>query len=251
MKITRRQFLAGLISFGASIVLPVSLAEATPAQIDTAWKKLLKDPWYFEVNDSRTIIDGSVQQPRLRRDVFDIEPGGNSTIEGLISEIAYCAPLDSHFRQLALDEFSEAEYRLANDDDLTGFERIKLKRLMSALQKNGDGWADWIRLEGAGGRDRFVNEVEDWLAETINWNESDYFPKYSTAQGSAMAFFERMPYGTLNALGVAIIEGEHPGSSYYAAELHSPIDDANLAAQALELPFRFREEGSAHPKAGA
>jgi hypothetical protein len=43
----------------------------------------------------------------------------------------------------------------------------------------------------------------------------------------------------LDALGVVIIEGEHPGSTYYAAELVRDIDDANRAAKAAGLPVRF------------
>lgn len=42
-------------------------------------------------------------------------------------------------------------------------------------------------------------------------------------------------------LGIKIVEGEHPGSTYYAAELRVPVEDANEAAARLELPFRFRQ----------
>jgi hypothetical protein len=44
----------------------------------------------------------------------------------------------------------------------------------------------------------------------------------------------------LKALGIVVVEGDRPGSSYYAAELRGSIDDANAAAAKLELPFRFR-----------
>ena len=35
----------------------------------------------------------------------------------------------------------------------------------------------------------------------------------------------------MDALGVQIIEGDHPGSSYYAAELRQGIDYANQIAR--------------------
>jgi len=41
-------------------------------------------------------------------------------------------------------------------------------------------------------------------------------------------------------LGVDIIEGEHPGSSYYAAELRQDVDYANQVAKEMGLGFRFR-----------
>ena len=44
----------------------------------------------------------------------------------------------------------------------------------------------------------------------------------------------------LDLLGIVVVEGEHPGSTYYAAELRQPIEAANAAAEALGLPFRFR-----------
>jgi hypothetical protein len=53
-----------------------------------------------------------------------------------------------------------------------------------------------------------------------------------------------MDRDTRQALGVVIVEGEHPGSSYYAAELRNDIDSANETATELELPFRFKQEGA-------
>ena len=37
-----------------------------------------------------------------------------------------------------------------------------------------------------------------------------------------------------------MVEGEHPGSTYYAAELRKPVHEANATAEDLGLPFRFR-----------
>ena len=41
-------------------------------------------------------------------------------------------------------------------------------------------------------------------------------------------------------LGVEMIEGAYPGSTYYAAELRGDIDKANSAATAAGIPVRFR-----------
>jgi hypothetical protein len=40
-------------------------------------------------------------------------------------------------------------------------------------------------------------------------------------------------------LGVNIIEGEHPGSTYYAAEFHGDVEEANAIAAAEGIPVRF------------
>jgi hypothetical protein len=217
MKITRRDFLAGLLSVGATIALPVPLAQATQAQVDTAWKQLLDEPWYFEVNGSRTIVEADADEPEIRSDVFEgIWVAGIKTPEDLIREVDGCTPLGSHFRTLAaLDDF--------------------------------DGeWEDWVRKQGVPGLQGLMQEVNDWLDSPVEPEDFQWFPIRSGAQGQAMAFFESLDDETLDALGVVIIEGEHPGSSYYAAELRKPIDVANAAAKALVLPFRFKVQGHHH-----
>ena len=47
----------------------------------------------------------------------------------------------------------------------------------------------------------------------------------------------------LDALHVEIVEGEHPGSSYYAAELAIGVDEANRTAEEACIPVRFVASG--------
>ena len=245
MKFNRRQFLAGLLSVGATIALPVALAKATPAQVNSAWKGLLNDPWYFDVNEFDTIWTAGVKEPEIRSDVFDADLTDRCTVESLISDIETCWPLSSHFQYLAATELEDIESSLEEAEALTFMERRRLKRLAKALDDEMEGWANWMRLEGSAGLERSKELVSDWMASSITYNDYEWFPRYATAQGSALGFFESLPFETLDALGVLIIEGDHPGSTYFAAELRQPIDDANVAAELLELPFRFRVEGSA------
>ena len=51
---------------------------------------------------------------------------------------------------------------------------------------------------------------------------------------------ELLESDTENLFGVKIIEGEYPGSSYYAAELAIPIEEANRRAEAHDMPVRFQ-----------
>ena len=55
-----------------------------------------------------------------------------------------------------------------------------------------------------------------------------------------MSFFQEMDGKMLDALGVVIVEGDHPGSTYFAAELRGKMEDANAVAEREGLPFRFR-----------
>ena len=243
MKLNRRQFLAGLIAIGATVALPVALADATPAQVNTAWKQLLKAPWYFDVTELGTIVEGSVSEPTIRSEVFDVGTSDRCTVNSLISDIEECYPLTSHFQQLALDEQNEAQFAL-EDGDLNATERKRLVELVATLDDDDDGWTAWIRLLGPAGIVRFKQEAQTWLSSPIEWSEYEWFPRSASTQGSALAFFESLPIETLKAIGVVIIEGDHPGSTYFAAELSSSIEQANKIAGELKLPFRFKQEGT-------
>lgn len=54
-----------------------------------------------------------------------------------------------------------------------------------------------------------------------------------------MEFFQSMDVDQLKTLGVRVVEGEHPGSSCYAAELRVGIDKANSAARSAGISVRF------------
>jgi hypothetical protein len=54
-----------------------------------------------------------------------------------------------------------------------------------------------------------------------------------------MEYFQSMDVGQRKSLGVRVVEGEHPGSTYYAAELHGDIDEANRTAEEAGIPVRF------------
>jgi hypothetical protein len=138
MKLNRRNFLAGLIALGATIALPVAFADATPAQVNIAWKQLLKSPWYFDVTEFDTIVDGSVSEPTIRSEVFDVGTSERCTVNSLISDIEDCYQLTSHFQQLTLSEVSEAQCTL-EDDDLEATERARLMKLVAALADDDEG----------------------------------------------------------------------------------------------------------------
>jgi len=239
----RREFLASLLAVGATITIGVPLAEASPSQIDDAWKQLLKDPWYFEINESDTIIDPGFEEPKIRGDVFDVWLAGIKTPDDVIHTVKGCITLTSHFQQLSSDEHDDIGSQLEGDD-LSPAERRALQRLDTALADADAGWKEWVQLEGSKGLPAFRGIIEDWLQEPVEWEDMEYFPRDHGGQGQALAFFEQLPYDTLEALGVVIVEGDHPGSTYYAAELKSDIDTANEVASMLELPFRFRVEGT-------
>ena len=234
----RRTFLASLLAATASVLLPVPFAKATTAQVDDVWQRLLDDPVYFEVDEYQTIRDRRVSEPETRADVFeDIEPAGIKTPADLIA-IAAAGPLRDRLSDLADERRQEIEWSL--DDELPPGERRRLKHIAGLLADQDEGWKHWVRMEGRRSMTSLRKVVAEWLAEPIDWDEHDWFPDDIGSMGAAKVFFESLDFDTLDALGIKIVEGEYPGSTYYAAELMGDVEVANAVASRLGVPVRFR-----------
>jgi hypothetical protein len=210
--ISRRQFLTALIGVGASVSLSFHIEQATPAQIDEAWEALTSAPWFFDVGEYGTINGSDDKGPGIRSDVYDISTSDIRSIDDLIQEIDQYDELRARFLGLVPDQFHERD------------------------------WMEWLRKAGAVALPELKAEIDNWLAEDVDWSQMEYWPSGWTGQGKALRFFEQLGREITDAIGVVIVEGDHPGSSYFAAELETDIEDANAATQNLGLPFRFRQE---------
>ena len=239
--LSRRRFLQALAALGASVALPGPIGEASAEAIDAAWARFVEAPWYFEVSEWGTIVDPGIAEPKTRSDVYDIGGWRPRDPEALIAEVESVPPLVSAFQCRAEDHWLELEAEL-EEFSRRSPRRAELRRLIEELSDPDDGWMAWIRHEGPAGIDRFWAFVQEWLAEPVDWRECDWFPIDWGCQGQAYRFFRDMDRELLDTLGVVIVEGDCPGSSYFAAEPRSGIEYANAAAERLGLPFRFRAE---------
>ncbi len=245
LDINRRTFLQALIAAGASYTLP---AKATKAQVDMVWAEAQAHPWFFEVNDHGTLVDADIPEPKVWADVFDITTTETNSIMNLIREIQACPPLSSYMDRALDNEIESLEADFDDEDPEPSKKQKALQKKIAALKGFRDEyeepWIDWIELEGKSGIAKFNELIDDWLSEPIDWMQSEWFPVRSGPQGMALGFFQDQPCDLLDTLGVVIVEGEHPGSTYYAAELRQDVDEANHKAEALGLPFRFRKEAA-------
>jgi len=264
MKINRRQFLAALAGLGAAVILPEN---ATAAQVNAAWTRLLASPWYFDVDDQGTLVEAGVADPMTRSDVWDdISISRMTKPQDLIYAVEDCEPLVDHFRSLASDELDELQAELDEDDDIRrdladadyeldeddraslsdslmdAAKRERLERLVKLLSNEENGWERWVKDAGIDGLPRFHAVVEEWLREPVDLNDLEWFTDDFGGQGKAFTFFQHTAANVAEELGVVIVEGEHPGSTYFAAELRNSVEDANAVAERLGLPFRFRED---------
>lgn len=242
LKLNRRELLLSLVCLGATIAFTSPLSQANDLQINGVWDALTKDPWYFEVKDYGTIVVSGNDEPEVNSDVYEsISVAYLKTPQDVVDEVNSYRELRSHFVDLASKELEQVELDL-DDEDLAKPQRKALLELREALQDVDEGWCDWVMLAGKKGVPRFRDAINEWLGEPVNWMGTEFWPEGWSSQGRALSFFRDLDSSTTEALGVQIIEGEHPGSSYYAAELRCDITEANATAVALGLPFRFRAE---------
>lgn len=199
---------------------------------------------FFEVSSNGVIVMPGIHEPTLRSDVFEqVDPGNVHSSEELIELVESCPPLADHFRFLAhryleIHTADAGFWRAATPGMRlrSGSEQL----ILGILRRDPEeGWKQWIEYSGDVALESFVQTVRDWLDEEIDWDESDYFDAIWNGQAAAKAYFDDLPTNILKALGVRIVEGDRPGSTYFAAELHKSPEVANLVAETLVLDCRF------------
>lgn len=234
----RRFFLQSLVALGAGWQLTPAIAKAESATIDEAWQQQLANPTEFAVDNCGTIWMPDVDEIQYRHQAFHVRVKQGMPAAELASEIAACPALENHLCTVCELELE----RLGDQGDSASKARFRSLERRVNRQRNGEEWRAWLDQRAADGRvDEVVSEITDWLDGGLDEPDFPYLCRTSGPQGEAMDFFEAMPHEDLEALGVAIVEGDHPSSTYYAAELRIDIDEANARARRLGWPILFME----------
>jgi hypothetical protein len=104
-------------------------------------------------------------------------------------------------------------------------------------------WKSWLAHASDEAVEDLVDLANSWLddpADESDWelaNRRGY-----TEQGAALSYF-RDSCAFNDLFNIVIVEGDHPGSSYYAAELQMDVAEANALAIEEGLPIRFEATG--------
>ena len=200
----------------------------------------------FDVNSSGTLSLSNFTELESRSEFYDSVSGSWSQSPADLAEaMDECPPLAWAVHSI----YSEIREEIQFDfDAIAGKSGVWVKRsnalkvrLDAMPEEPEEGAESWLlTLTNSEFEEQVVPEIEKWFKSPPNWNwEDDYLPKNSTSQGAALEFFQRMDGDDLDVIGVVIIEGEHPGSTYYAAELEVDLDTANKAAAEAGIPVRF------------
>ncbi len=200
----------------------------------------------FEVSDGGTLRMADFAEAETRAEFYEyVASFWSRSPKDLAEAMDECQPLAWAVHSIYSDFRDELEADLQEVHDAGGGHPERLAALKARLQalseEPEEGASAWLlSLTSKEFEGRVVSEIEKWFGEPPNWSfEDDYLPESGTAQGAALEFFRDMAADDLETLDVEVIEGEHPGSTYYAAELRGDIDEANRAAEAAGIPVRF------------
>jgi hypothetical protein len=200
----------------------------------------------FEVSDSGTLRRADFAEAEARAEFYEYVSGfWSRSPKDLAEAMNECQPLAWAVHRIYSDFRDELAADVLDAQGAGSGQKRKLAALKARLQalpeEPEEGAVDWLLgLTNKEFEDRVVPEIEKWFSEPPDWRfEDDYLPESGTAQGAALEFFRDMAADELDTLGVEVVEGEHPGSTYYAAELRGDVDEANRAAEAAGIPVRF------------
>lgn len=204
----------------------------------------------FEVLEGGTLRVAGFIDAETRADfyVYDFGPEWERSPADLAAAMDVCTPLAWEVQSLygdardeLLGEIDEAEYDEEPDDKRIALLRERLAAMPVEPEEGGKAWL--LPVDKEYFSSTVVERIRDWLASPPDWGsyEDDYLLDLGTGQGegAAFAYFRSMDFNSLDTLGVVVVEGDHPGSTYYAAKLRCDIDEANKAAEAAGLPVRF------------
>lgn len=216
----RRKFLKSLAALGGSMALPFQgIASATDAEVDALWTRALADPVTFYVNEYGALSADPVElYPRSRKELLDYEEIGSR--EELIALVDDDSSVDSFIEC----EFSDPDW--FDDDD-----------------SRPEDWHEWLVVANEETIDRLIDRVNDWINDTPN--EQDYERADLGGiggRGNALRFF-RDDFEYCADFDIVIVEGDCPGSSYFAAELRMKVAEANAYAVEYGIPIRFADQG--------
>ena len=172
----------------------------------------------FNVSNAGTLSIDGMDQSLTREDCWGLYMSGQPTAD----EIMSLADENWDAKQVVGEVYLE---RAKVDGDDPDVDPDALREWLQADPENVVAAATSLRR---------------WLDDT-SLNEEDYDAadlNGVTAQGAALLFWRD---GDLDPddFGIVIVEGEHPGSSYYAAELQESIEYANEVAERLGAPVKF------------
>ena len=189
------------------------------------------EPLIFEVRESGQLLIADYHAPETRMDAYQLSPNAVQNKEYLLQEASCIQAMRAQIYFISHEYFSDYSMEDWLESDVETFvEKLNAEQ----FEKLGNHLLEWLNKD-------FYEAGDD---ETMPYNRDIRTP----LSGSSAAYRlfngddycdEFEPDEVIELLGIEIVEGEHPGSSYYAAELSISIDEANKIAEQKKVAIRF------------
>ncbi len=231
MQINRRSFIKGLIAVSALPLALSALPEADLKPTAEIWKKIEEDPTVFFVRNGYTLDLEDYIPPATRGEAFDFGEYELGSMTGLLDSATQFQPVMWELQRQYADFWSS----LSENDEESEQEWPE-----EAEEETIEQWLDQL---SASETDELNSALQAWAdsePDLVN-EEDEYFSIPASGQNYAFEFFQDYTdQDLLDELGITIVEGDRPGSTYFAAELRTPIEQANEKAIAAGIPIRFK-----------
>ena len=248
MKISRRKFIEAAIFIGAA---PRALAQLVGVEASSKdnkiWSLIEEEPVTFIVGEGGTLDLPYSVGPSNRFEAYDLWTQGETPSQKVLIEVV--EQINSGFE--AVRRWKESNFLYLEDFDQDDWEEEDLADYAQYL-----AYSDWV--DDLDDSEQAITFIKRLSAKHLNelalymtkWAESgDYGPEEweefhypASGQDYAFRFFNMQDFALSEALGVKVVEGDRPGSNYYAAELRISAEDANSRAAGHGIPVRFEQQ---------
>ncbi|WP_433989926.1 hypothetical protein SuNHUV7_09510 (plasmid) [Pseudoseohaeicola sp. NH-UV-7] len=222
-ELTRRSFLTALLAAGFCFPGAENNASALE-DLDAIGRTLKTEPLIFDVLPYGGELVASNYLPNADRyTAYDVSPEDLQFGEGTYDLLDRIQALQDAIYTYAFDITDDAE----------------------ALEDWGtDMAADFVDALPGDKRADLTRYLQRWFEGAPDFEERDSNDIVRPTDGRQMAFrlFWDFDPEILDALEIYVVEGDSPGSTYYAAEMRGDVDEANRIARELGMPWHFRRQ---------
>jgi len=219
-ELTRRSFLTALLAAGFCFPGEESNASAL-ADLDVLGRILKTEALMFDVLPDGELVASNYLPNADRYTAYDVSPEDLEFGEGTYDLLDRIQAMQDAIYTYACDITEDAE---------------ALEEWDTAMA------ADFVDTLPDDKRADLTRYLQRWFEEAPHFEERDSNDIVRPTDGRQLAFrlFRDLDPEILDALEVYVVEGDSPGSAYYAAEMHGDVDEANRIARELEMPWNFR-----------
>ena len=233
MAMNRRTFIKLLI--GSSVISAMPALRIS--DVDRVDAILRDEPLLLKVDPSGQLSVANYLSPPDRYQAYQCSQADIDTKEKLLEVCMQINALCSEIYDLSWEKFPEMNVK---GDDYKEIERFILGIDESQFISVRNGVDVWFSDNFENANESETEAYNSDIINPLNGHDAAYrlFAGYSSGE---IKLPDGVHKGGIEDLfEIRIIEGEFPGSSYYAAELNLPISEANKRAEASDLPVRFK-----------